>query len=459
MDTLLLVDRDKSFQERAASYWGTHFSVICADSINPALEALTTRKIDVVLIEISFLTGDVNLITRIKKEFDPHLPVIVLCEQGNLDQAITAMRSGAYDFTLKGLNPELLFEKIAGALRFRESEMHLQLLHTNAAEKHDRFVFASDAMKKIHFEITRLAEQNFDVLLCGETGVGKDLLAFELHRRSSRAAKPFITLPMRSLSETLIESELFGHEKGAFSGADSMKIGKLEAANQGTLYIPEISTLTELLQLKLLHFLQYKTITRVGQDSRKPEIPLDVRLVFATNKRLEDEVERGHVREDFYYRISGVTIMIPPLRERVDDIEPLFRYFLGKYTPLTTALPFSIADELLDALRHYRWPGNVREIENCVKQILAKSSNNMLNISNLPFSVESAEAGETCRVCLGTKFANFTKYSQAETQFKRAYFSVLMEHVGNNISLAAKAAGMTPQGLRKALKTLTLDRH
>lgn len=459
MDTLLLVDRDKSFQERAVSYWGTHFSVICAGSINAALEALTTRKIGVVLIELSFLIGDVNLIARIKKEFDPHIPVIVLCEQGNLDQAITAMRSGAYDFTLKGLHPELLLEKIAGAFRFRESEIHAQLLHANAAEKHDRFVFASDVMKKIHFEITRLAEQNFDVLLCGETGVGKDLLAFELHRRSDRAAKPFITLPMRSLSETLIESELFGHEKGAFSGADSMKIGKLEAANQGTLYIPEISTLTESLQLKLLHFLQYKTITRVGQDPRKPEIPLDVRLVFATNKRLEDEVEKGHVREDFYYRISGVKIMIPSLRERVEDIEPLFSYFLRKYTPLTTAVSFSVSDGLLDALRCYRWPGNVRELENCMKQILAKSSDNVLNVSDLPFPVESTPAGTTCRVCLGTQFANFTRYSQAETQFKRAYLSVLMEHVGNNIPLAAKTAGMTPQGLRKALKALSLDKH
>ena len=457
MENLLLIDRDKSFQERTALLWGKHFVVICADSVNGAFETLTTNKIGVVLMELAFLNGNENLIKRIKKEFDPHLPVIVLCESGNLDQAITAMRDGAYDFTLKGLNPELLFEKVAAALRYRESEMRIQVLSSNVVDRHDRFVFASDAMKRIHYEISRLAEQDFDVLLCGETGVGKDLLAFELHRRSSRADKPFITLPMRSLSETLIESELFGHEKGAFSGADSMKIGKLEAAHQGTLYVPEVSSLTESLQLKLLHFLQYKTITRVGQDSRKPEIPLNVRLIFATNKSVEHEVAKGHVREDFFYRITGVKIHIPPLRERTDDIEPLFHYFLKKYAP-PKSTQHTIAPELFNRLLQYRWPGNIRELENCVKHMLAKAADNHLKLTNLPMSIDNESPGQECRVCLGTRFANLIEYAAAERQFRCAYFSVLLERTSHNISAAAERAGMTPQGLRKTVKSLNLEK-
>lgn len=459
MNCILLLDRDPSFRNTVAEAASGKFHVLPTDSIEKATEILASHKIQVALIGISFLEGEgIKLIGTLKKGGDPHLPVIVLCNQGNLDQAPAAMRCGAYDFVLREIPPDLLFEKISRAVRHRELEMQVRVLTTNVADRHDRLVFSSDAMKKINFEITRLANQEFDVLLTGETGVGKDLIAFELHQRSPRAAKPFVTLPLRSLSETLIESELFGHERGAFSGADATRIGKLEAANHGTLYIPEISSLTHSIQLKLLHFLQYKTIVRVGQDSRKPEIPLDVRVIFATNEDLGRLVAQGIMREDFYYRISGVRINIPPLRERPEDIEPLTNYFLSKYSGSATRANYSISPELYDALRAYRWPGNVRELENCVKQMLAMTIDGTLKLPDSFLVAGRAARGEPCRVWLENQFAIFTDYAQAEAQFKRAYFSVLLEKTGNNIPLAAKKAGMTPQGFRKALRALKLDK-
>jgi transcriptional regulator with PAS, ATPase and Fis domain len=296
-----------------------------------------------------------------------------------------------------------------------------------------------------------MAMMNFDILLSGETGAGKDTIAYELHHRSQRRDKPFISISMKSLSETLIESELFGHEKGAFSGADKSKIGKFEAAHGGTVYIPEISSLTESVQLKLLHFLQYKSLTRVGQDPRKPEIKVDVRVILATNENLQKVVAMGRLREDFYFRIAGVMLAIPPLRERIEDIEPIARSVLRRHAPQLNGDKYSFAPEVAELLKKYSWPGNVRELENAVKNALAYSDGFVLTADHFPnlhtrkFSSFS-ETAETAAV----------DFKEAERIFRSEYCKKVLRQAGGSIPQAAKLAGMTPQGFRKILVKLDL---
>jgi transcriptional regulator with GAF, ATPase, and Fis domain len=227
------------------------------------------------------------------------------------------------------------------------------------------FVFDSSQMRRIDYEITKVARINVPVLIIGETGVGKDLVAKLIHSRSSRANKPFEYIPIKSLHEGLLESELFGFEKGAFTGASEDRIGKLERANTGTAYLPEISTLPDTTQLKLLEFMQYTNIERVGGGA-KGKIKLDVRIIMASNEDLERLVSEGRLRKDFYYRIKVYTIEIPSLRERSGDIEILAKHFLELYSVKMTGKKYSICSDAIVLLKDHKWEGNIRELENSI---------------------------------------------------------------------------------------------
>lgn len=318
------------------------------------------------------------------------------------------------------------------------------------------FIFASDEMKRINYEISRLANLDVDILLVGETGVGKDMIASEIYKRGTRKEQPFIHVSFGTLSETLIESELFGHEKGAFSGADKQKIGKFEAANKGILYIPEISSLPESLQLKLLYFMQYKSISRVGQDARKGDIKLDVRLIMATNENLEDLLKKGKIRKDFYYRITGTTLYIPPLRERKDDIEVLANYFLDLYSKSLYGKRFQLSSELIDMLVDYTWPGNVRELANSIKNALSFTGESLLKPEHFKkiLKLENNSLNIDNELNLGD--GDMITYSKAEQNFQKKYFEKLLKQTNGSITKTAKFAGMTPQGLRKAIKKLKI---
>lgn len=320
------------------------------------------------------------------------------------------------------------------------------------SELQNRFVFTSDIMKKLNFELSRLANLDFDVLIEGETGVGKDLAAMQIHLRSKRKNYPFIPVSISSLSDSLIESELFGHEKGAYSGAEKQIIGKFEAADKGILYIPEISTLPEKIQLKLLHFMQYKSISRVGQDARLGEIKLDVKLIMATNENMEELVNSGRIRKDFYYRISGTKLTIPPLRDRKEDIKEIAEYYLGKFSEKYPGKHFSLSDDSVKMLREYPWNGNVRELVSCIRNVISFNSDPVIkpvHFKNLlKFKPGSGDDD--------FKPEQLSSFNSAETEFKKKYFKQLMKNSNNKIKEAAKLAGMTPQGLRKALTRLGL---
>jgi two-component system, NtrC family, response regulator AtoC len=458
METILVIDDNIGFLGDVRTLLGSHFEVLTASTAKRGLDIVRTNNVSAVLLDI--MLPDINgieVLKTIHRELAPHLPVIIVTDNSDVALAVEAMQAGAYDFMPKGFNPELLKEKIYKAMERRRLELSVGVLQRSFEEQHDRMVLASDKIKRVNFELTRLAQLDFDVLLLGETGVGKDLSAFEIHRRSRRANKPFVAISMRALSDSLIESELFGHEKGAFSGADKAKIGKFESANGGTVYIPEVSSLSESVQLKLLLFFQYKTITRVGQDPRKPETRLDVRMIMASNDNLEDLVAKGQLRSDFYHRISGVSLSIPPLRERQDDIEPLAKYFLHKHNGNEGDVP-ELSEEVLDEFCKYHWPGNVRELENWMKSALVYSSESRLTIEDFPHLKKPESIQNHCANCLGANNIEMPSLHKAESEFKRAYFQEILKRANNNIPEAAKLAGITPQGFRKSLTTLDIDK-
>ena len=455
MDKLLLIDDSIAFLSDVESLLRDRFQIIKATSGRRGVEMARKEGASAVLLDLKLPDMDgLEVLEALHREVDPFLPVMIVTDHADTETAVKAMRLGAVDFIAKSFNRDILYEKIMKALERRTLEISVRALQSTFAEHHDHFVFACESMKRVHFEMTRLASVGFDVLIVGETGVGKDLCAFEIHQRSARRDRPFIPLAMRSLSETLIESELFGHEKGAFSGADRTKIGKLEAANGGTLYIPEVSSLTETVQLKLLQFMQYKSISRVGQDSRRPDTRLDVRVIMATNESLEEQVEKGKMRQDFYHRITGVKLQVPPLRERREDIELLVSYFLKKFGTGPAGQQYSIAPDVLKAMESYRWPGNVRELENAIKGGLAYAAGPQLTLHDFPILMEKAADVSQCRKCMGTRFVQLPPFAEVETEIKRGYFEELLRRTNGSIPRAAEQAGMSAQGLRKLLKGL-----
>ena len=457
MDKLLVVDDSLPFLSDVEAVLGGEYDVITASTGMQGLRVLKSEQVVAVLLDLMLPDANgIDLLRVIHREIDPLLPVIIVTDYGNVENAVRAMREGAYDFTTKDFNRTILIEKITKAIEHRRLELHVEALQGSFDDLHDRFVFRSPGMKKVDFEISRLAGLTFDVLLSGETGVGKDLVAFEIHKRSSRAGKPFIPLTIRAFSESLLESELFGHEKGAFTGADRAKPGKIEAANGGSIYIPEVSSLNEGVQLKLLQFLQYKTFSRVGQDPSRPEMKLDVRVIMATNESLEDVVRKGTMRKDFYHRINGVRLNVPPLRDRIEDIGPLAEYFMAKHSRGNGTMRHQLAPEVMEAFTSHRWQGNVRELENSIKGAIAYATNSVLTLDCFSSLVESARESvvEQCSLCLATKHPFLPDYKTAEARFRLAYFEELLKRNGDNFARAGKAAGLTEQGFRKSIATL-----
>lgn len=460
MERILIIDDSVAFLNDVETLLRDRYQILKAPTGKRGIELARSENPSAVLLDLGLPDIDGTEVLQIlHKEVDPYLPVIIVTDHTDTETAIATMRLGAYDFIPKSFNREVLTAKLLKALERRSLEISVRVLQSSFAEHHDRLVFASEAMKRVHYEISRLAALPFDVLIVGETGVGKDLCAFETHQRSPRRDRPFIPLAMRSLSESLIESELFGHEKGAFSGADKTKIGKLEAANGGTLYIPEVSSLTESVQLKLLQFMQYKSISRVGQDSRRPDTRLDVRVIMATNESLEEQVRKGSIREDFFHRISGVRLVVPPLRSRPEDIGVLAEYFLCKNAQGLECQKRSLAPDVLKRMETYPWPGNVRELENAVKGALAYCEGEVLGLKDFPMLAHVYRQEDPCAICMASRQEDLPDYRSAEGQFKRGYFTEVLRRSEGNIAKAAALTGLSGPGLRKLLKTLNISPH
>lgn len=463
MKRLLLIGDDNGLLDRFVQSKGNEYDLTSTQSLSKAFEVIQGQRIDAIFFDIdTHDTCDLGNLQEVCVKSPVNSNVYVFSRSSDLETAVKAIKAGASDFFLKTEDYDRFVARITnllGSVPVNGLESHQK---SAIDDHHDRMVFASKAMKKIYIELNRLANSSVDCLLVGETGVGKDLIATEVHKRSSRRDRPFISVPVGSFSHTLLESELFGHEKGAFSGADRRKIGKFEAADGGTVYIPEISELSKDIQLKLLHFLQYKSLHRVGQDARQDEIRVDVRLIMATNERLDELVKQGRMRKDFYYRISAVRIEVPPLRERPEDIEPLAKYFLQRFTEGYFENRYEFDPAVLKVFRQHPWYGNVREMRNLIERAAISLLFNAPRSKDpyfvtLDYFPDLTKSQPTGNAAVSKQIeTRLLQYKKALEDFKRGYFNSLLNQTEGKISEAAKIAGITPQAIRKIVSQLQL---
>ncbi len=399
--TILVIDDEKNIREGlAADFEMDGYSVKVAANGQEGLDFLAKGDIDLVITDLRMpgISGE-EVLRRVTTEM-PGIPVIVLTGHGSIDAAVQAMRDGAYDFLTKPLNLDQLGMIVTRALESRELKLqHSQLLKEVDTKKQlDNIIGKSAEMQRLLTTVRKVADSKASVLVTGESGVGKEVIADALHNLSSRRDKACIKVHCAALSETLLESELFGHEKGAFTGADAMHKGRFELAHGGTIFLDEIGEINQSVQIKLLRVLQEKKFERVGGSQT---IEVDVRVIAATNRNLEEEVKAGRFREDLYYRLNVIHLEVPPLRERKDDIPLLISAFLDEFNRENGKSVTGFSQAAKSAIYKYDWPGNIRELRNCVESAVVMAGGSEIVLEDLPPSVSKASRAESISVPMG----------------------------------------------------------
>ena len=388
--TLLIIDDEKNIREGlAANFEMEDYNVKTASNGADGLKLIEKGDIDLVITDLRMpgISGE-QVLAKVTAE-TPGIPVIILTGHGSIDSAVDAMRHGAYDFLTKPLNLDQLGMIVKRALESREMKVQHEQLKQELADSSSlkEMIGTSAAMQKVQELIRRVAPSRASVLITGESGVGKELVANAVHNLSPRKDKSFIKVHCAALSETLLESELFGHEKGAFTGAEKMQKGRFELAHGGTIFLDEIGEINPSVQIKILRVLQEKKFERVGGEQT---IEVDVRIVAATNRNLEEEVKAGRFREDLYYRLNVVHIPVPPLRERRDDIPLLMASFLDEFNRENGRHIKGLNSKAKAAMFRYAWPGNIRELRNCMESAVVMCSGDEITLQDLPPSVSAA---------------------------------------------------------------------
>jgi len=387
---ILVVDDEKNIREGLAGALELDgYDVLMAKDGEQAISLLNSNSIDLVLTDLRMpkLSGE-ELLKHVASSY-PTLPVIVLTGHGTIETAVNAMRDGAFDFVTKPVNLDRLSLLVSRALSNRQlllqhKELQREFEKISSRQKYSKIIGKSRQMRKIMELINQVAPTKASVLITGDSGVGKELVADALHNLSNRADKPFIKVHCAALSESLLESELFGHEKGAFTGAVNSRKGRFELADGGTIFLDEIGEISQSVQIKILRVLQEKEFERVGGEKT---IKSDVRIVAATNRDLLAEIEAGNFREDLYYRLNVVNVVVPPLRERKDDIPLLATSFLKEFADENGKDIVGIDSKTMTALYNYNWPGNIRELRNCIENCVVLTTNSVIKVDDLPPSV------------------------------------------------------------------------
>jgi len=401
--------------------------VIEARDQREAEAALRATPPAVVLSDLRLTEGDGFGVLRASKELDPELPVIVMTAFGSIQDAVAAMKEGALDFLAKPVDPEHLLLLVERALVQRRMATENILLKEELAQRRGAPQIVGDdlKLKQVSIALHRAAATDTTVLLEGESGTGKELFARALHALSPRADGPFVAINCAAIPETLLETELFGHEKGAFTGAAARKPGKFELANRGTLFLDEIGDLPLSLQAKILRALEEKRFERVGGTA---PLQVDVRVVAATNRNLKAAVAARQYREDLYFRLSVFPITIPPLRERADDITTLARFFIERFCRDLNKKPLGLSEAAEQELRVYPWPGNVRELQNCIERAVILTEGDTIHPHHLHLSFRGAspvaqsdaiDPDPWTRIDLGGSLAEATRRTVAEVERRK----------------------------------------
>ncbi|WP_027720637.1 sigma-54-dependent transcriptional regulator [Maridesulfovibrio zosterae] len=367
------------------------YTITALSDPETGLAYLDESEVDLVITDMKMpkLTGQ-DVLEHVKKNF-PYIPVIIMTAFGSIESAVEAMKIGAFDYITKPFANEELLLSVTKAAQFAKAQQENRQLREQIKDRYSpsNIIGRSKPMMHVFDMISKAAPGSSTVLVTGESGTGKELVAQAIHQASPRCDKPFVSVNCMAFNTGVLESELFGHEKGSFTGAVARKRGRFEAADQGTLFLDEIGELSHDMQVKLLRVLQERTIERVGGIDT---IKVDIRIVAATNKNLKEAVEKGDFREDLYYRLNVVSIEMPPLRERREDIPFLVDHFLVKYAADNSKVFEGFSPSAMDYMTAYEWPGNVRQLQNVVERCVVLTSGNVINTEDLPSEIKDEEA-------------------------------------------------------------------
>ncbi len=448
---ILIVDDDEGTREALEVILEDDYDVACVADGQVALDKLNREAFDLVLLDLIMPGMDgIETLKRIKA-YDKQIDVIMVSATDRAREATAAITSGAYDYITKPFDADAILTAIERALQKRSLEQEVRYLRSEVALRFDetRIIGESRPMKAVFSLINKVAGTSSNVLITGETGTGKELAARAIHNQSPRVSRPFVAINCAAIPPELIESELFGHEKGAFTGAYSRNIGKFEFANSGSVFLDEISNLKLELQAKLLRFLQERDFTRIGGHR---SIKVDVRMITATNISLKQMVQENRFREDLYFRLNVIPIELPPLRNRRGDIPLLANFFLDKFNRKLNQKIEGITQEAMAILETYHWPGNIRELENLIERLVVLRSNERwIDVKDLPFDLlyneDAMKAGQ--RVEKGLL--------QARRLFERQYILRALKICKYNQAKTARMLRIHRNTLIQKMKALDIN--
>jgi len=452
MKKILIVDDEASVQESLRTVLKEDYELLPAMNGTQAIEAFHNQNPHLVLLDITMPSLNGLDVLRKIRESDVSTPLIMLTATNMVKTAVEAMKMGATDYLTKPFDIEELKLVIQKAVAARELESEVKLLRSEIQKRYsfNNIMGKSRAMQEIYKRIEQVADTKSTVMITGESGTGKELVARALHYQSARRHKPFIAINCAAIPEGLIESELFGHERGAFTDASSRRIGQFELAHEGTLFLDEISDLSTATQAKLLRVLQEKEFTRLG--ATRP-IRVDVRLITASNKDIQAVIQKGLFREDLYYRINVVSFYLPPLRQRKEDIPLLIKHFLTKKAEESGLPPKECSKDALALLMRYDWPGNVRELENIIEQVITLSNHRVISPHDLPPQIRNQALRETLR---GQAVVGKLSFKQALIEFEKDLILSALEKSDHVQTRAAQLLGISRRILRYKMQAVGL---
>ena len=437
---VLIVDDELAVRDSLGRWFaGEGYEIGVAGSGREALAAIQEKKWDLALIDIKMPGMDGMELHKRLRDADPDLIVVIMTGYASVETAVQSLKRGAYDYITKPIDPDELIHLVSKALDHRRTSLELAQLRENLHEIYPKteLIGKSPPMKRVFELIEMVAPTDTTVLIAGESGTGKELAARAIHASGPRRYMPMVVIHCGALTETLLESELFGHERGAFTGAQYRKKGKFEVADGGTVFLDEISDISLKTQTDLLRVLQEKEIVRVGGTQ---PIPVDFRCIAATNKDLEELVKAGTFRPDLYYRLNVFSIHLPPLRERREDVPLLAGEFLRKFAAQMNRPEPKLSAEALELLLKYEWPGNVRELENAIERALVIGREPEIGPEDFPFQLRAGEPAN----------------GRTLAQIERAHVQRVMKETGGNVTQAARILGIDRSTLYSKLKRFGL---
>jgi len=457
--TIMIVDDDLDVRQSIMDVFGDEgYEVFGAGGGQDALKIVNQENIDLIFLDIWMPDLDGLQVLQQLKAVHPEIPVVMISGHGTIETAVQSTKLGAFDFVEKPVSLEKLVITAKNALTIYRLQQE-NLLLKERFQHEPQLIGQSPAMQELQQQIAVVGPTNGWVLITGENGTGKELVARAIHRLSHRADKPFVDVNCAAIPENLIESELLGHEKGAFTGATGRKKGKFEQAHEGTIFLDEIGDMSLNTQAKILRVLQEQSLSRLG-GSRA--ITIDVRVIAATNKNLETEIARGNFREDLYYRLNVIPMHIPPLRERQDDIPLLAEQFLSHYAREKGEPDKQLLPEIMPVLQQYNWPGNVRELKNLMERLAIMSPASVISSHDLPLYMRGKES-KTAIASAGDDYHSSQFYadhlSDAVSKFEKYYLARKLEEFDGNISRTATQIGVTRRNLHRKIKALAINSH